>query len=176
MIFKELPLKGSFEITLERRSDNRGFFARAFCATELRAKRLEANCVQCNTSWNYKAGTLRGIHLQRDPYAEVKVVRCIRGTVYDVIVDLRKNSETYLKWAGIELSAEERNAIYVPVGFAHGYQALTEDCEVFYMVSLCYRPEFERGYRWNDPAFAIKWPFEHPILSPKDAAHPDYSE
>jgi dTDP-4-dehydrorhamnose 3,5-epimerase len=176
MVFTGLSLHGAFEITLEKRKDNRGFFARTFCVAEFNAHGLESNYVQCNTSWNDKVGTLRGMHLQIDPYGEAKFVRCTHGAVYDVIVDFRKDSKTFLKWVGVELTEERRNAIYVPIGFAHGYQALRDNSEVFYMVSQVYMPDFERGYRWNDPAFAIKWPLKNPILSPKDAAHSNYSE
>jgi dTDP-4-dehydrorhamnose 3,5-epimerase len=175
MKFRELPLQGAFEIELEPRVDARGAFSRVFCTREFKDHGLETQYVQTNVSWNHKAGTLRGMHLQREPYGEVKVVRCTRGAVFDAIVDLRKNSPTFLRWTAVELTAEKRNAVYVPVGFAHGYQALTDDAEVFYMVSQYYQPAHEVGYRWNDPAWDIRWPLENKIVSEKDAAHKDFA-
>jgi dTDP-4-dehydrorhamnose 3,5-epimerase len=130
MKFKELPLQGAFEIELEPRVDPRGAFSRVFCNQEFKDHGLETQYVQTNVSWNHKAGTLRGMHLQREPYGEVKVVRCTCGAVFDAIVDLRTDSPTFLRWTAVELTAEKRNAVYVPVGFAHGYQALTDDAEV----------------------------------------------
>lgn len=173
MEFRPLPLKGAFEITLEPRVDSRGAFARIFCVEEFRDHGLETQYVQSNVSWNHKPGTLRGMHLQRAPYGEVKVVRCTRGAIYDVIVDLRRDSPTFLSWTAVELTEQKRNAIYVPTEFAHGYQSLTEDSEACYMVSQYYKPDHEVGYRWNDPAFNILWPLQ-PILSAKDAVHKDF--
>ncbi len=175
MQFKSVPLEGAFEITLEPREDPRGAFSRVFCTEEFKAQGLETRYVQTNVSWNHKAGTLRGMHMQKEPFGEVKVVRCTRGAVYDAIVDLRKDSPTFLKWAAVELSAEKRNSIYVPIGFAHGYQALTDGAEVFYMVSQYYAPGQEAGYRWNDPAWNIRWPLENHLVSDKDEAHQDFS-
>ncbi|MGH7724070.1 MAG: dTDP-4-dehydrorhamnose 3,5-epimerase [Candidatus Eiseniibacteriota bacterium] len=174
MIFTETPLAGAYTIALEPREDERGFFARAFCQNELAAQGLETTIVQANMSYNFKRGTLRGMHYQMPPHAEVKMVRCIAGAIYDVIVDLRPESPTHLEWHGVELSAENRMMLYVPKGFGHGYQALTDHTEVLYMVTEFYTPGAERGMRWDDPAIGIRWPIPNPILSPKDAAHPDY--
>lgn len=174
MIFTETPLRGAFVIELEPRSDERGFFARAFCQNELAEHGLVNGITQANTSYNFKQGTLRGMHYQVPPHAEVKMVRCIAGAIYDVIVDIRNESPTYLEWFAIELSAANRKMFYVPQGFAHGYQALTDDSEVLYLVSEFYTPNAERGVRWNDPAFKIEWPIANPILSPKDTMHADF--
>ncbi len=174
MIFTETPLKGAFVIELEPREDERGFFARAFCQRELADHGLVNVITQANMSYNHEKGTLRGLHYQLPPHAEVKMVRCIAGAIWDVIVDLRKESTTYLQWFGVELSAENRRMFYVPQGFGHGYQALTDRSEVLYLVTEFYTPNAERGLRWNDPAFKIQWPLADPILSPKDAVHADY--
>ena len=174
MEFRPLPLDGAFEILLQPRVDARGAFSRVFCAREFEEHGLETRYVQANVSWNRRAGTLRGMHLQREPYGEVKVVRCTRGAVFDVIVDLRRDSATYLKWTGLELTEQKRNSIYVPIGFAHGYQSLTDESEVSYMVSQSYAPDHEAGYRWDDPAWNIRWPIPNPILSDKDASHKDF--
>ena len=174
MIFTETPLRGAYVIELEPRNDERGFFARAFCQNELAAHGLKNEIRQANTSYNFKKGTLRGMHYQIPPHAEVKMVRCTVGAIYDVIVDIRKDSPTYLKWFGIELTAANRKTFYVPEGFAHGYQALTDDSEVLYLVTQFYAPDHEAALRWDDPAVGIRWPLANPILSPKDAAHPDF--
>jgi dTDP-4-dehydrorhamnose 3,5-epimerase len=174
MEFKPLVITGAFEITLQSRPDSRGAFARIFCEREFQEHGLETRYVQSNASWNHKAGTLRGMHMQRAPFGEVKVVRCTRGAIYDAFVDLRRDSPTFLQWVALEVTADKRNAMYVPIGCAHGYQALTDDSEVSYMVSQSYRPDHEVGYRWNDPAWNICWPIAHPILSDKDAAHQDF--
>ncbi len=175
MIFTETPLAGAYTIALEPREDERGFFARAFCQNELAAHGLETGIAQANMSYNFKRGTLRGMHYQLPPHAEVKMVRCIAGAIYDVIVDLRPGSPTRLKWHGVELSAANRTMLYVPTGFGHGYQSLTDDSEVLYLVTEFYAPGAERGLRWDDPAIGIRWPIPNPILSPKDAIHPDYA-
>jgi len=175
MIFTESPLAGAHVIELEPRHDERGFFARAFCQNELAAHGLERVITQANLSYNFKRGTLRGLHYQVPPHAEVKLVRCVAGAIWDAIVDLRPGSPTFRKWCGIELSAANRKMFYVPHGFAHGYQALTDHSEVLYLVTEFYTPNAERGLRWNDPSFGIEWPIPEPILSPKDAAHPDYA-
>jgi dTDP-4-dehydrorhamnose 3,5-epimerase len=174
MIFTETPLKGAFVIDLEPRGDERGFFARAFCMNEFAEHGLANRVAQANLSHNPRRGTLRGMHYQVPPHAEVKLVRCTRGAIWDAIIDLRKDSPTYLQWFGVELSADNRRTFYVPQGFAHGYQSLTDDSEVFYMVTEFYAPGSEHGIRWNDPRFAIPWPVPDPVLSPKDAAHPDF--
>lgn len=175
MIFEALALPGAFAIDLEPRGDERGFFARAFCQKEFAAHGLATEMVQANVSQNVSKGTLRGMHYQRAPFAEVKLVRCIHGTIHDVIIDLRPDSPTYLNWLGVELSRRNRRALYVPEGFAHGYQALEDDTEVLYLVSQFYTPSHESAIRWNDPRFGIRWPLPDPILSPKDAAHPDFT-
>ena len=174
MIFTPSELDGAFVIDLEPKVDERGLFARAWCEEELGAQGLDARVAQCNLSCNHRRGTVRGLHYQAPPHAEVKLVRCTRGAVYDVIADLRPESRTYLHWIGVELSADNRRAIYVPEGFAHGYQTLTDVAETYYQVSVPYAPSAERGVRWDDPALAIDWPLPDPILSEKDAAWPDY--
>ena len=174
MIFTELPLGGAFVVELEPRRDERGFFARGFCANEFRQHGLKTEVVQANLSHNLKRGTVRGMHYQRPPRAEVKMVRCVNGAIFDAIIDLRPDSSTYLKWAGVELSRDNRKMLYVPEGFAHGYQTLTNDCEVFYMVTQFYSPEHEAAVRWDDPVFGIRWPLGDVMLSPKDATHPDF--
>ena len=174
MIFTETELPGAFIIDLQLREDNRGYFARAFCVNEFAQHGLATVFPQCNTSWNVKAGTLRGMHMQREPHGEVKLVRCTKGAIVDVIVDLRPESPTYMNHIKVELTAANHRMLYVPVGFAHGYQALEDDTEVFYMVSEVYTPTHECGLRWNDPAFGIEWPIAEPILSEKDAEAPDF--
>jgi dTDP-4-dehydrorhamnose 3,5-epimerase len=175
MIFTETELRGAYVIDLDRREDERGFFARAWCADELAARGLSARIAQCNVSYNGSEGTLRGMHYQAAPHGEVKLVRCTRGAIYDVIVDLRRDSTTYKHWTGVTLSAENRRALYVPEGFAHGYQTLEAGTETFYFVSEFYAPEAERGVRWDDPAFAIRWPdTERRTISEKDRSWPDY--
>lgn len=175
MKFTETELPGAFIIDLELREDSRGFFARAFCANEFAEHGLETSYPQCNTSWNHSAGILRGLHMQMPPHGEVKVVRCTKGAIVDVIVDMRPDSSTFLKHIKVELTADNHRMLYVPVGFGHGYQTLVPDTEVFYMVSEFYTPGAERGLRWNDPSFGIQWPDMNPILSEKDANAPDYT-
>lgn len=172
MLFKETHLKGAFVIDLERREDSRGFFARMFCANEFKDHGLKPTIVQGNLSFNHKAGTMRGMHMQLPPAPETKLVRCTRGRIYDVIVDLRPDSPTYLQHFGIELTEENRTALYVPELFAHGYQALTDGAEVTYLVGEFYTPGTEKGYRYNDPAFGIQWPVPVTVISDKDANWP----
>ena len=172
MLFQETPLVGAYVIELEKRGDDRGFFARAFCETEFRNAGLVDRMVQINNSLTAKAGTLRGMHYQLPPKAEVKVVRCIRGALWDCIVDLRPTSPTFRKWFGIELTAENRKALYVPRGFAHGFVTLSDDTEAFYLVSEFYSPENERGLRYDDPAIGIEWPRPPAETSAKDAGWP----
>lgn len=174
MIFSETKLKGAFVIDLELREDDRGYFARAFCEREFEARGLITRFPQCNTSWNVRAGTLRGMHYQLEPHGEVKLIRCTKGRLIDVIIDLRPDSPTYCEHIMVELSQENRRMLYVPVGFAHGYQALENGTEAFYMVGEFYTPTHERAVRWNDPAFGIQWPIPDPILSPKDAVVTDF--
>jgi dTDP-4-dehydrorhamnose 3,5-epimerase len=176
VIFTETKLPGAFVLDLERREDPRGFFARTWCANELADHGLNIRLVQANMSWNPQQGTLRGMHFQRKPHAETKLVRCTRGAVHDVIIDLRPESETYKQWLGVDLSADNRRALYVPEGFAHGFKTLVPDSEVHYLVTEFYTPSAEGGVRWNDPAFGIEWPDpDNVFVSEKDAAWPDFS-
>lgn len=174
MKFTETKLQGSFIIMPDYREDERGFFARTFCRREFEDRGLNANFAQCNISFNKLRGTLRGMHYQTAPHAEVKLVRCTAGAVCDVIIDLRPESPTFKQWFAVDLTAENHYQLYVPKGFAHGYQTLTEDAEVAYQVSEFYAPESERGIRWNDPLFSIIWPLPVTAISGKDAAHPDW--
>lgn len=174
MIFHKTPLKDARVIELEKRGDDRGFFARMFCEQEFAKDGLETRFVQANNSLSAKKGTLRGMHYQLMPAGEVKVVRCVRGALWDAIVDLRPDSPSYKKWFGAELTAENRNMMYVPRGFAHAILTLTDDTEALYLVSNFYSPNDERGLRWNDPVFKIDWPIKPIEISPKDAAWPDF--
>jgi dTDP-4-dehydrorhamnose 3,5-epimerase len=166
------PLSGAFVIELERLEDERGFFARSFCQEEFRAHGLDPVVAQCNVSFNRKRGTLRGLHYQAEPHAEAKLVRCTRGAIWDVIVDLRESSSTARKWHSVELTAENRRALYVPKGFAHGFQTLADDSEVLYQISEFYHPESARGVRWDDRTLAIPWPIKEAVISPRDRAFP----
>lgn len=168
MQFTETKLKGAFVVDVEVRSDNRGGFARAFCAKEFEEHGLKPIVAQANLSFNYKAGTLRGMHYQVPPACETKFIRCIKGAIYDVIVDLRPDSPTYLQHVGVELSAENRRSLYIPEMFGHGYQALTDGAEVIYQVGEFYTPGCERGFRYDDPAFGIEWPLPVSEISEKD--------
>jgi dTDP-4-dehydrorhamnose 3,5-epimerase len=175
MIFTETRLKGAFIIQLEPREDERGFFARTFCAEEFAQHGLNPRVVQCNVSYSRKKGTLRGMHYQVAPFTEAKLVTCLAGSIYDVIIDLRPESSTYCRWLAVELSARHpRSTLYVPAYFAHGFQTLADDTEVFYQMSEFYHPDSARGVRWNDPAFAIHWPEDDRIISGKDQALPDF--
>ncbi|EKQ70560.1 dTDP-4-dehydrorhamnose 3,5-epimerase [Leptolyngbyaceae cyanobacterium JSC-12] len=170
MIFTETKLKGAFIIDLELRADHRGGFARTFCAKEFEANGLKPTVAQCNLSFNHKAGTLRGMHYQIPPAAETKLVRCTKGAIYDVIIDLRPDSPTFRQHIGVELTADNRRSLYVPEMFAHGYQSLTDDSEVVYQVGEFYTPGYERGLRYDDPVFGIEWPLPVTVISEKDAA------
>lgn len=172
MKFTQTKLKGAFIINLEQRQDQRGLFARTFCAQEFEAHGLKPTVAQCNLSFNHKQGTLRGMHYQVAPVTETKLVRCTQGAIYDVIIDMRPESPTYMEHIGLELSAENRRALYVPEMFAHGYQALTDRAEVVYQVGEFYTPGHERGLRYNDPTFGIEWPLPVSVISEKDAAWP----
>jgi dTDP-4-dehydrorhamnose 3,5-epimerase len=175
MTFVETPIAGAWLIEPEPRSDERGFFARLWCEDAFAARGLTARFVQCNNGYSRHRGTLRGLHLQAQPYGEVKLVRCIRGAIFDAIVDVRPPSPTYLQWFGVELTADDRRMLYVPAGCAHGYQTLADDTEVLYPVSAPYTPAAERGIRWDDPLFDIRWPdAPERRLSPKDGTWPDY--
>jgi dTDP-4-dehydrorhamnose 3,5-epimerase len=173
MIFTETPLKGAFVIEPEIVEDERGFFARTFCREEFAARGLNPNLVQCSISFNRMKHTLRGLHYQVEPYAEDKLVRCTMGVIYDVIVDLRRDSPTYLQWKGMELSAENRRMLFIPKGFAHGFKTLCKNAEVLYQMSQFYNSDAAQGIRWNDPALAINWPSGEPILSDRDRNYAD---
>jgi dTDP-4-dehydrorhamnose 3,5-epimerase len=180
VIFKETKLKGAYVIELEPVEDERGFFARSFCKQEFEKHSLKMNIVQCNISYNRKKGTLRGMHYQVAPHEEAKLVSCIRGTIYDVIIDLRPSSPTYCQWFAIELPAHcsrltaNYKMLYIPKGFAHGFQTLEDDTEVFYQMSEFYHSECAKGVRWDDPAFEIEWPFTPSIISEKDRSYPNF--
>ena len=175
MIFNKTKLKDAFIIELEQIKDNRGFFARSWCEKEFSAHGLTPVVHQANVSFNIRKGTLRGMHYQIAPYGEAKTVRCTRGKIYDVIIDLRKDSPTFRQWIGVELTAENYKMLYVPENFAHGFQTLEDDTEVTYQVSQFYTPGSERGIRWNDPAFGIEWPIEVQVISDKDKNWQDYN-
>jgi dTDP-4-dehydrorhamnose 3,5-epimerase len=168
MIFTETCLKGAFVIDLERLEDQRGFFARSWCEREFAGHHLETKWVQANISYNKKKGTLRGMHFQVSPHEEEKLVRCIRGKLFDVIVDFRQGSDTFKKWFGVELSAENRRMIYIPKEFAHGFVTMDDDNEVFYLMSEFYAPGYGRGIRWDDPAIGIIWPEKITVISDQD--------
>lgn len=177
MILTQTKLPGAYIIELEKQEDERGFFARVWCKKEFSEHSLASPMVQANMSANKKRGTLRGLHYQLAPHQEAKLVRCTKGAIFDVIIDLRPELGTYKQWLGVELTAENHKMLYVPEGFAHGYQTLSDDTEVFYQVSEFYSPESERGVRWNDPAFSIQWPITDSILiSPKDQRWRDYPD
>ncbi|TWT87506.1 dTDP-4-dehydrorhamnose 3,5-epimerase [Pseudobythopirellula maris] len=176
MIFEETPLSGAYVIDLEKRGDDRGFFARVFCENEFGELDLAQNFLQVNNSLTTDRGALRGMHYQLAPHAETKVVRCIKGSLWDCIIDLRFDSPTFGEWYGIELSAENRRMLYVPKGFAHGFITLEPSTEALYFVDEFYAPQAERGVRYNDPRFGIEWPIEPVVLSEKDASWPDFDE
>ena len=174
MIFVETKLKGAYIIEPERLKDERGFFARTWCQQEFQEHEINPKIVQCNISFNLKKGTLRGMHYQAAPYEEAKLVRCTMGIIYDVIVDLRPDSETFKQWMSVELSAENRKMLYIPENFAHGFLTLMNNTEVFYQMSEFYMPEYARAVRWNDPAFAIHWPDNVAVISERDQQYPDF--
>lgn len=176
MLFTETRLKDVFIIDIVRLEDARGFFGRAWCQDEFEKHGLNPHLVQCNLSFNKKRGTLRGMHYQTAPYEEAKLVRCTMGLVYDVVIDLRPDSPTYMQWLAVELTAENRRALYVPEGFAHGFQTLVDNSEVFYQMSEFHFPDAARGVRWNDRTFDIQWPIDNPIVSEKDNNFPDWSD
>jgi len=174
MRFMETKLKGAFLIDPEFLEDERGFFARTWCRKEIEPYGLNFDWVQCNISYNMRRGTLRGMHYQVAPYAEVKLVRCTMGAIYDVIIDLRPDSETYRQWIAAQLTAENRKMIYIPQGFAHGFQTLEDDTEVFYQMSQFYASEYARAVRWDDPHFKIHWPEAERTISSKDQKIEDF--
>ena len=174
MIFTPTPIAGAYLVELEKRGDERGFFARLFCEREFGAAGLPSRFVQINDSRSAQKGTLRGMHYQLAPKAETKLVRCIHGALYDVVLDLRRDSPTFGQSFGAELDAENRRMMLVPKGCAHGFITLAPDTEAFYLVDEYYAPELERGVRWDDPRFAIRWPLAPAVLSDKDRAHRDF--
>ena len=174
MIFTDTALSGAFLIEPDRQHDERGFFARTWCQREFEAHGLGTQWVQCNLSFNKQKGVLRGMHYQAAPFAEMKLVRCTMGAIYDVIIDLRAESSTFRQWLAVELSADDRRMLFIPGGFAHGFQTLTDETEVFYQMSQFYAPEYARGVRWDDPAFRISWPDGKRIISERDRDFPDF--
>jgi dTDP-4-dehydrorhamnose 3,5-epimerase len=172
MIFTESLLSGAFLIDMAPVADERGFFARAYCAEEFAAKGLGTELRQCSVSHNTRKGTLRGLHCQKAPHEEHKLVRCTAGAIFDVIVDIRPRSPHYRRWFGTHLTAENHRSVFIPPGFAHGFITLSDDTEVYYMISVPHAPEYGQGFRWNDPAFAIEWPLLPSVISPRDAAYP----
>ena len=174
MIFTETPLRGAFVIEPEPLEDARGLFARTWCRREFEAHGLETRIAQCSTSFNKRKGTLRGMHYQVPPAAETKIVRCTRGSMYDVIIDLCPESPTFTRHFTVVLTAENRKMLYVPTGFAHGFQTLDDDTEVLYQISEFYSPDHSRGVRWDDPAFGIRWPDDDRTIVERDLAYPDF--
>jgi len=174
MTFTATSLEGVVEIQLQPHSDERGFFARTWCQREFDEQGLNSKLVQCSLSFNTRKGTLRGMHYQAPPHAEAKLVRCSRGALYDVVIDLRPDSPTYKQWIAVLLTADERNMVYVPEGCAHGFLTLADETEVFYQMSEFYDPEAARGVRWNDPAFQIVWPAPIALISERDQGYPDF--
>jgi dTDP-4-dehydrorhamnose 3,5-epimerase len=172
MIFTETSISGAFIVDLERMEDERGFFARSFCQEEFRARGLKTEIAQSNVSFNHRKGTLRGMHLQARPKAEAKLVRCTRGAVQDVIVDLRPEAPTYCKWIAIRITEDDERALYIPEGVAHGFQTLRDNTELFYQMFTSYAPEWQRGVRWDDPTFGIDWPLPNPTVSERDRSYP----
>ena len=174
MKFLVTPIEGAWLIEPEPFKDERGHFARVFCRNTFASKGLETLFLQNSISHNHKLGTLRGLHYQAAPFEEVKLVQVVQGALFDVLVDLRPHSKTYLKWYGTELSSLNGRLLYVPQGVAHGFQTLEDNTTVYYMISQEYAPQYARGVRWNDPAFGIKWPISEPVISQKDKIWPDY--
>ena len=176
MKFFETELKGSYIIELEKLEDERGFFTRIWDKKKIQDKGLDSDLVQMSFSFTKKKGTLRGMHFQKKPFEETKLVRCTRGKIFDVIIDLRPESNTYKKWIGVELKSDDLKMLYIPEGFAHGFQTLEDDTEVFYQMSNWFSPEHVRGIRWNDKEFDIKWPIKCSIISKKDTAYEDFTK
>jgi dTDP-4-dehydrorhamnose 3,5-epimerase len=171
--FVATEIPGCWILEQERMEDERGYFARTWCARELGERGLDARLVQCSVSWNRERGTLRGMHYQAPPRAEVKMVRCSRGAIYDVAVDLRPDSPTFCRWVGAELTRDNGRALYIPRGFGHGFLTLRDDTEVSYQMSEFYGPAEARGVRWDDPLFGIRWPEPVRVIAPRDARYPD---
>ncbi len=176
MIFQDTKLRGVREVNLEPTPDERGFFARTWCKKEFEESGLNSRLVQCSVSFNTRKGTLRGMHFQVSPHAEAKLVRCIKGAIYDVVIDLRPESRTYREWIAVLLTADKRNMVYIPEGCAHGFLTLADESEVFYQMSEFYSPDSARGVRWDDPAFQIIWPDAVEVISERDRTYPDFEQ
>jgi len=174
VIFSETELKGAFLLELDKHNDERGYFARTFCQREFEAHGLNPHVVQCSTSFNKKKGTLRGMHWQAAPYEETKLIGCLQGAIYDVIVDIRPGSSTYMRHFAADLSDVNQRMLYVPAGFAHGFQTLADNTQVCYQMSQLFSPEHSRGARWDDPAFGIVWPPAERIIIERDLSYPDF--
>lgn len=174
MVFTETRVKGVFLIEPERHDDDRGFFARTWSAREFCDRGLDASIAQCSVSYNHQRGTVRGMHYQAPPHDETKLVRCTRGAIFDVALDLRRDSETFGQWVGEELTAHNHRMLYIPVGCAHGFQTLADGSEVFYQISQVYEPAAARGVRWDDPAFDIRWPEPVRVIAERDRTYPDF--
>lgn len=176
MIFLKTKIKGLYIIEPELKIDERGYFARFFCKKELTKENLVFDIMQINRSFTKKKGTIRGMHFQRDPKSEGKIIQCLKGAIYDVAIDIRKNSSTYGQWVAEELTENNKKMFFIPKGFAHGFQSLKDNSEILYFVSEFYSPEYEGGIRWNDPFFNINWPVKNPILSEKDKNWPIFNK
>jgi dTDP-4-dehydrorhamnose 3,5-epimerase len=176
MFFTETIIKGLYIIDFEKKTDERGFFARSFCQEEFAEYELKNQFVQCNISYNQYKGTLRGMHYQIAPYPETKLVRCTRGAIYDVVIDIRSESPTFKQWIGVELTADNYKMLYIPEGIAHGFQTLENDTEVFYQMGDFYHPECARGIRWDDPTFKIQWPIDNKVISERDRTYNLFKE
>jgi dTDP-4-dehydrorhamnose 3,5-epimerase len=174
VIFSETALPGAWVLEPERLEDERGFFARSWCAREFGQRGLATRLVQCNVSFNKRRGTLRGMHYQAAPHQEAKLIRCTRGAIHDVIIDLRSDSPTFRRHVAVVLDADNRRMLYVPEGMAHGFQTLEDDTEVFYQMSEFYAPDHARGVRWDDRAFGIRWPEAERTISARDRSYPDF--
>ena len=175
MKFTETPIGGVLLIDLDPIEDERGFFARTYCEEEFRRLGLEPHIAQSSMSWNARSGTVRGMHYQRDPHGEVKLVRCTSGAVHDIVIDLRRESPTFRRWFGADLTARNRRMLYIPQGIAHGYQSLENETEIIYSMSTPYCPEAAAGVRWDDPAFAVRWPLDVTVIAERDRTYPDFA-
>jgi dTDP-4-dehydrorhamnose 3,5-epimerase len=176
MIFTKTKIKDVYILEPELLADDRGFFARSFCKEEFRQSGLETDIVQSNISYNRKKGTLRGMHYQTAPYEEAKIVSCTKGAIYDIVLDLRKDSETYMEWIAIELTDKNFKMVYVPKGHAHGFQTLKDNTIVYYQMTEFFHPECSKGIKWDDPSFKIKWPIDKLTISSKDRSYPNFLE
>jgi dTDP-4-dehydrorhamnose 3,5-epimerase len=176
MIFEETEFEGLYIIKIEKLIDERGYFARSWDEKDFEEKGLNSKLLQCNVSFNHNKGTLRGMHYQKEPYQEAKLIRCTKGKIFDVVIDLRINSKNFKKWLSFELNEENHKMLYVPEGFAHGFQTLEDNTEIFYQMTQKYKPNFASGIKWNDPIFNINWPIKKPILSEKDQKNSDFNQ